>query len=256
MGLVDTHAHLYFPDYDTDREAAFDRAFAGGVEAVINVGTDLESSRRCLELANSHPALYASAGVHPNDSKEIPEDVFSGIRELLKEPRVVAVGEVGLDFYREFSPHDVQEKVFRRFIGMHRETGKPLIIHCRDAYDALVRVLRSESGEPYRGVIHCYSSDRETMLPLLELGFHISFAGPLTYKKNEELREACQACPEDRLLFETDAPFLSPASWRGKRNESSYMVETVRLAAQIRGVSFETLAEKTTANARCLFGLQ
>lgn len=255
MGLIDTHAHFYFPDFDEDREAALARAFEGGVEALINVGTDLESSRKCLALANSHPALYASAGVHPNDSKDVPEQVYTEIRELLKEPRMVAIGEVGLDFYREHSPHDVQKTVFRRFIHMHLETGKPLIIHCRDAYAALAEILREESSAPYRGVIHCFTGDTASMRPLLELGFYISFAGPLTYKKNEALREACVSCPEDRLLFETDAPFLAPNSHRGKRNESGYMVETVRLAAQIRGTGYDPLVSATTANARRLFGL-
>ncbi len=255
MGLVDTHAHLYFPDYDEDRDAVLSRAFEAGVEALINVGTDLESSRKCLELAKSHPALYASAGVHPNDSRDVPETAYSEIEELLKEPRMVAIGEVGLDFYREHSPHETQKAVFRRFIRMHLETGKPLIIHCRDAYEALAQVLREESQVLYKGVIHCFSSDKETMFPLLDLGFYISFAGPLTYKKNEALRDACKACPEDRLLFETDAPFLSPQTVRGKRNESGYMVETVRLAAEIRGIPYETLMERTTANARRLFCL-
>lgn len=255
MGLVDTHAHLYFPDYDQDREDVLKRAFQAGVEALINVGTDLESSRKCLALANTHPALYASAGVHPNDSNDVSEEVYSEIRALLKEPRVVAIGEVGLDFYRESSPHETQKTVFRRFIQMHLETGKPLIIHCRDAYESLAQILREESVRLYEGVIHCFSSDQRAMEPLLDLGFHISFAGPLTYKKNEALRDACKACPEERLLFETDAPFLSPQSSRGKRNESGYMVETVRLAAEIRGTAYETLMERTTANARRLFGL-
>ncbi len=255
MGLIDTHAHLYFPDFDVDREAAIARAFEGGVEALINVGTDLETSRKCLALANSNPSMYASAGVHPNDSSDVPEFVYDEIRQLLKEPRMVAIGEVGLDFYREHSPHDTQKKVFRRFIHMHLETGKPLIIHCRDAYAALAEILKEESSSLYSGVIHCFTGEKASMLPLVELGFHISFAGPLTYKKNDVLREACIACPEDRLLFETDAPFLAPNSHRGQRNESGYMIETVRLAAQIRGMDYEKLASITTANARRLFGL-
>lgn len=255
MGLIDTHAHFYFPDFDEDREAAIRRAFDGGVEALINVGTDLETSRRCLELSRLHPALYASAGVHPNDSSAVPEHVYGDIRELLKEPKMVAIGEVGLDFYREHSPHETQKQVFRRFIHMHLETGKPLIIHCRDAYAALAEILREESASPYRGVIHCFTGTRADMEPLLALGFYISFAGPLTYKKNDLLREACKACPEDRLLFETDAPFLAPNSRRGKRNESEFMTETVKLAAEIRGTTYEQLACVTTANARRLFGL-
>lgn len=255
MGLIDTHAHFYFPDFDQDRELSIRRALEGGVDALINVGTDLETSRRCLELSRMHPALYASAGIHPNDSAEVPESDYGEIEKLLHEPKMVAIGEVGLDFYREHSPHDTQKRVLRRFLGMHLQTGKPLIIHCRDAYFELADILRQESSSPYRGVIHCFTGTRLDMEPLLELGFHISFAGPLTYKKNESLREACAACPGERILFETDAPFLAPNSRRGKRNESSFMTETVRTAAEVRQESFEHLEALSTANARSLFGL-
>lgn len=253
MGFTDTHAHLHFPDYDADQAAVIEKARAEGVDFFVNVGTDYESSVHSLELAKRYDFIWAAAGIHPNDSKDAGTVEIAQIRELLKEPRVVAIGEVGLDYYREHSPKEKQDQVLREFLKIHKEIKKPLVIHCRDAYDALLAVFREE--KPEAGVMHCFSSDRAAMEKFLEIGFYISFAGPLTYKKNDALREACKACPMDRLLLETDAPFLPPQSVRGKRNEPSYMLETARTAADLHGLSLETLGERTTANARRLFHL-
>jgi len=284
MGFIDTHVHLHFPDYDPDREEVIGRSRAAGVETFINIGTDAESSRAALALAESHDFIYATAGVHPHDVKDtatvpgprsmdkdlaplahvgaagfnagaVREPPLQVIEELLKHPKMVAIGEVGLDFFRDHSPREKQKEVLREFVRMHTRVQKPLVLHCRGAYEELIGLLQEEMTPPFSGVIHCFSSDRPTMTRLVDLGFYISFAGPLTYKKNDALREACKACPLDRLLLETDAPFLPPQSVRGKRNESSFMLETAELAAGLHGISLVSLGERTSQNSRRIFGL-
>ncbi|MSR76754.1 MAG: TatD family deoxyribonuclease [Candidatus Omnitrophica bacterium] len=253
--LVDTHVHFHFPDYDSDRDEVIHHAQEAGVRYFVNVGTNLETSEKSLELAKRRPEFFATAGVHPHDAKDASEDELKAIRKLIDEKRMVAIGEVGLDFFRNLSPEDIQIKIFERFLQMHVDTGKPLVIHCRDAYAKMAEVLKHFRQGAFQGVMHCFSSDKETMFRFLDLGFHISFAGPLTYKKNDVLREACRTCPKESLLLETDAPFLPPESFRGKRNESSYLVHTAEMAAKTRVVPLEELCEQTTRNAIRLFGL-
>ena len=255
MPFIDTHTHLHFSDYKADREEVIARARAAGFERLINVGTDVESSRESLRLAETHDFIFATAGIHPHDVTDAGDGPLAAIAEILKHPRVVAIGEVGLDFFRDHSPREKQKEIFRKFLSLYRQTGKPLVVHCRDAYEDLRALLTEGIKPPFRGVMHCFSSDRATMARFLDLGFYISFAGPLTYKKNDSLREACRACPLDRILLETDAPFLPPQSVRGKRNEPGFMLETAALAAGLKGISPEKLGEETTANARALFGL-
>jgi len=253
--FFDTHAHLHYADFEPDRDAMIQRAEIAGVSFFLNVGTDLASSQASLALAECHSNIWAAAGIHPHDAVKATEADFAAIESLMTHPRMVAVGEVGLDFYRDHSPVPIQRDVFRRFVEMALRVNKPLVIHCRDAYDALIEMLRDVQPTGYQGVIHCFSSDKQIMETLLSLGFYISFAGPLSYKKNDVLREACAACPQDRLLLETDAPFLPPQTLRGKRNESAYMLETAAVMAELHGLSLEKLAELTTANARRLFRL-
>ncbi|HXV28186.1 MAG TPA: TatD family hydrolase [bacterium] len=255
MGFVDTHVHLHFPEYDQDRKEVIERSRTTGVDQFINVGTDVESSRVSLELAQKYGFIWATAGIHPHDVKDADAAALQRIEELLAHPRMVAVGEVGLDFFRDHSPREKQKEIFREFIRIHLKVRKPLVIHCRDAYEDLILLLEEEMKPPYHGVMHCYSSGLETMKHLVDKGLHISFAGPLTYKKNDALREACKACPKDRLLFETDAPFLPPQSMRGKRNESAFLIETAQAAADLHHMPIQELAEITTANAKALFGL-
>ena len=255
MGFVDTHCHLHFPDYAEDREGMIERSRQAGVETFITVGTDLETSRQALELAHRYPFVYAAAGIHPHDAQGAKEEDFKEIEQLLHESKVAAIGEVGLDFFRNLSPPEVQKKVLNRFFELHRKTAKPLILHVRDAYREMKEQIEAELGRDVRGVMHCFSSDAETMKAFLDFGFYISFAGPLTYKKNDALRQALKESPTDRLLLETDAPFLPPQSRRGKRNEPGYLVETARVASELKGVSTEELGRVTTENARRLFGL-
>ncbi|MBI3307361.1 MAG: TatD family hydrolase [Candidatus Omnitrophica bacterium] len=255
MGFVDTHVHLHFPDFDQDREEVIRRAQDAGVDFFINVGTDVKSSQASLALAESHSNIRGSGGIHPHDAKDATEQAFGELETILQHPKMIAVGEVGLDFYRDHSPKEKQKEVLRRFIAIHQKVKKPLILHCRNAYEDLMVLLKEEMAPPYRGVMHCFSSTTDTMRKFVDAGFYISFAGPLTYKKNDELREACKECPIDRLLLETDAPFLPPQSMRGKRNESSLMMETAQVAAGLHGLDLETLAARTTQNARKVFAL-
>ncbi len=255
MGFVDTHVHLHFPDFDSDRAEVMKRAQSAGADCFINVGTDLESSKASIQLAEAHSNVYATVGVHPHDAKDATPQSLKAITELARHPRVVAIGEVGLDYFRDHSPRETQKEIFRFFLKLHREVGKALVIHCRDAYQDLADFLITEMKPPFRGVMHCFSSDTDTMKRFLDLGFYISFAGPLTYKKNDGLRDACRTCPLDRLLLETDAPFLPPQSLRGKRNESAFLLETAKVASDLLGITLKTLGERTRANAETLFRL-
>ncbi|MBI4114984.1 MAG: TatD family hydrolase [Candidatus Omnitrophica bacterium] len=253
--FVDTHVHLHFPDYNGDRQEVIRRSRDAGVKLFINVGTDLKSSEESLKLAEENEDIYATVGIHPHDAKDAKEEDFRGLAELLEKRKVVAIGEVGLDFFRNLSPPEIQKKVLSRFFDFYKKTKKTLILHIRDAYKEMKEQVKSELGQSAKGILHCFSSDKETMKEFLDLGFHISFAGPLTYKKNDTLREAFQACPLDRLLLETDAPFLPPQSMRGKRNESGFLIETAQLGAQLKKISLEKLGEMTTENAKRIFSL-
>lgn len=253
--FCDTHVHLHFPEYDPDREAVIERSREAGVDLFINVGTDVPSSEASLQLARRYDFIWGTAGIHPHDAKEAREEDFAALERLLHEAKAVAIGEVGLDFFRNLSPPPIQRKVLSRFFELHRKTAKPLILHIRDAYREMKEQVQAELSPPVEGVLHCFSSDKETMKEYLDLGFYVSFAGPLTYKKNHALREAFQACPPDRLLLETDAPFLPPQSERGKRNESSFLLETARLGAELKKMTVEELGRITTENAKRLFRL-
>ncbi len=253
--FFDTHLHVHYPDFDVDRAEALERARSEGIHAFLNVGTDVASSRTSIHLAESSADIWAACGIHPNDTRETSPEDLQQIEAMLLHPKVAAVGEVGLDFYREHSPQATQRRIFSEFLKMARRHRKPLVIHCRDAYEALIAMLREHQPENPRGIIHCFSADRPVMERLVALGFYISFAGPLTYKKNDALREACRACPREKLLLETDAPFLPPQSMRGKRNEPSLMLETARTMAEIHGLDLQALGELTSANARAVLGL-
>lgn len=255
MNLTDTHLHLHFPQFDADRPEVIRRAIEGGVCCFLNIGTDLEDSLKAVAIAEAYPEVYASVGYHPHETKTASVGDLAELEKLLSHPKVVAIGEVGLDYFHEHSPRDVQAKILRTFLGWYDKHQKPVIIHCRDAYEDLLGILRGHTSSPYRGTLHCYSSDAGTMKKYLDLGFHISFGGALTYKKNDGLREACAQCPKDRLLLETDAPYLSPQSRRGQRNEPLYMTETAACAAGLHGVSISEIADLTTSNAKKLFGL-
>ncbi len=251
--LIDTHAHLAWEDFSADRDAVLARARAAGVHAIVTIGIDLESDARCVELADRHPELWAAVGIHPNDSRAFTDAEWDRLESLARHPRVVAIGETGLDWYRDSATPEHQRESFRRQLDLARRLDKPVVIHCRDAMADVLAVLRAEPA-PVRAVMHCFSGDEKDAAECAAMGLYLSFAGPLTYPKAEALRRAAAAAPEDRIFVETDCPFLAPQERRGKRNEPAYVAATARRLAEVRGVPFEDLARRTTENARRFFG--
>jgi len=256
MMLFDTHAHLHFPDFAEDLDAVLDRARAAGLQGMVTIGTDRESNRATVALANRHGDIWASVGIHPHDAAEATEADFEEMERLARGPRVVGLGEMGLDFFRDLSPRDVQERVFRRQIEMARRLRKPVIIHCRDAHPETLALLAEERVEEVGGVMHCFSADVEVAKRCLDLGLMISLAGPVTYKNARALPEVARFVPEDRLVVETDCPYLTPMPHRGKRNEPAYVALTAAHVAGLRGADPEALGVTLTRNAARLFTLQ
>ena len=254
--LVDTHCHLDFPEFDSDRDDVINRAKDAGVGYIINVASSVSGSKRSVELAGKYDNIYASVGIHPHDAKEANEFALTELKGLAKDKKVVAIGEVGLDYYRNLSPADAQRDAFEKFILLAKETGLPLIIHCRDAREDLIKILRREMKPPIKGVIHCFPADEELLESALELGFYISFTCNLTFKNAEKLRELLkERVPLERLLLETDAPYLAPEGMRGKRNEPAFMTKLVEEIAVLKGIRAEDVARVTTRNCYGLFGV-
>lgn len=252
--LIDTHAHLYFDRYDDDRNEVIKRAYEADVRKIVNIGIDLETSKQCIDLAETHEGLFAAVGIHPNDSKKLDDDALAELKELSGHPRVVAIGEIGLDFYRDRCPVAVQEEAFRKQITLAKELGLPIVIHNREAGHRIVDVLKSEGVDGLTGVLHCFSEGARVAEQVLELGFHISFTGNLTFKKST-LPEVARLVPLDRLLLETDAPFLSPEPRRGRRNEPAHVVYIAEKLAEIHATDLEKIEKITEANAMRLFSL-
>jgi TatD DNase family protein len=251
--FTDSHAHIDGPEFDADREAIIERARAAGVTTILNVGTGDPHSgafERAVELGRKHSSLYTAIGVHPHDARFYDDAAESRIKQLIETgERVVAWGEIGLDFHYDNSPRDVQVAVFRRQLRAARECELPVIIHTREAEAETIEILTSEyAGAPRRGVFHCFSGSRQLAEEALALDFMISFSGIVTFRKAEELREVAKQVPLDRLLVETDCPFLAPVPYRGKRNEPAYVVEVARCIAELRGVELDEIARVTTEN--------
>jgi TatD DNase family protein len=249
MRLTDSHCHLDDKQFDVDREETIRRALDAGVEKMLAIGTgdgppDLECAVR---LAEAHSFVYATIGVHPHDAKKASAETFDRMRELAKHEKVLAIGEIGLDYHYDFSPRDVQREVFATQLELAREAGLPIVIHTREAWDDTLEMIRA-MGQAVRGIMHCFTGNKEQARQALDLGFHLAFGGVLTFPKAEEVREAARMTPADRLLVETDCPYLAPVPHRGKRNEPAYMVETVKRLAAVRGEDVEQLAERTARN--------
>jgi len=256
MRLFDTHAHLHFPDYADDLDAVLERARACGVRGMVTIGTDRESNHAVVELARRLPDVWATVGIHPHDAGEVEDDDFAEMERLARsEPKVVGFGEMGLDFFRNLSPPDAQRQVFRRQIHMARDVRKPLVIHCRDAHDETLAILVEEQAREIGGVMHCFSGNVEIARRCLDLGLFISLAGPVTYKNARALPDVARFVPEDRLVVETDCPYLPPTPHRGKRNEPAYVALTAAFIAGLRGADPEALGAELTANAARLFGI-
>jgi TatD DNase family protein len=254
--LTDTHAHLNAPEFADDREETIARARENGVTRIVNIGFNRETIPTSLELAEKYDFIWAAVGWHPQDAKDmLPEDL-DWIAELCKHEKVVAIGEIGLDYYWDTSPKDVQDRVFREQIRLARRIGKPIIIHNRDAHHDIVQVLKEEKAAEVGGIMHCFSGSWETAKLCLDLNFHISFGGPVTFKNARQPKEVLQRVPLDRLLLETDCPYLTPHPFRGKRNESAHVRLVAETAAELKGIPFEELAAITTDNAVKLLGLK
>jgi TatD DNase family protein len=248
MQLVDTHCHLDSEQFDSDREAVIERALAAGVERMMAIGTgegppDLEAAVR---LADRYPFIFATIGVHPHDASKATDETFERLHELARHPKVLAIGEIGLDYHYDFSPRDVQREIFERQLALAREAGKPIVIHTREAWADTFDVIRSRwQGE---GIMHCFTGDEAQAREALDLGFYLSFGGVLTFPKAEPMRQAARIAPADRILIETDCPYLAPVPHRGKRNEPAFIAQTARRLAEVRGVTAEGIAALTSAN--------
>jgi TatD DNase family protein len=257
MPLIDTHAHLFDDRFGKDLPAVLDRAAKAGVERVVCLGIDLESSRASVEIANKHPLVVAAVGIQPNHVAEAKVGDWNEVVNLAEQwAQVVAIGETGLDRYWDRAPFALQEDYFNRHIELSRHLNKPFAIHCRDAEADVVRVLREQSTKgPLRAVMHSFSGDLATARECLEMGLYISFAGMVTYPTAQNLRDVAKDVPLDRLLVETDCPYLAPQPVRGKRNEPAFVAHTAALLAQVKGVSVAEIEEHTTRNAKALFGV-
>jgi TatD DNase family protein len=252
--LTDTHVHLNLKAYRKDRPEVIARAHGAGVAFMVNVGFDLVTSRGSIELAEEHEFVRASVGLHPHSASDLNDDLFAQLSELAAHPKVVALGETGLDYYRDLSPRDDQKWAFRRQIGLARELQLPLIVHNRDALDDTLAILDDEGASEVGGVMHCFPGDAAYAERVVELGFHIGIGGPVTYSARGRLARVAEAVPLNWLLLETDAPWLTPEPHRGGRNEPSYVALVAERVAEIRGMSVEDLARATTGNSARLFG--
>ncbi len=269
--MIDSHCHLDFKEFDLDREEAIRRFFDAGGEKMINVGCDLASSARSVELASRHKNIFASVGVHPHDAEKLDEAVMKKLEELVANKKVVAVGEIGLDYFRNLSPKEKQIEVFKIQLDLAKKYKKPVIMHCRDAYVEMLEILKSRQAENKHGVVHCFLGSWLIAEELLKLGFCLGFTGAITYQKRSvfvsapaspkfkldepEIFNVIKNTPLDRILIETDCPYLAPVPHRGERNEPSFVKHVAEKIAEIKGVSFKETEKATSENAEKLFGV-
>jgi TatD DNase family protein len=251
--LIDSHAHLDDRAFSKDRAAVIARAFAEEI-GIITIGGDLRSSREAVRLAERHRRIWATVGAHPHGAKDVDADTLTEFERLAKRDVVVAIGEIGLDYYRDLSPRDVQRKAFAEQLDLARRLGLPVCLHNRESTDDLLEILR-ETGGPHRGVVHSFLGGPDLALQFLDLGLHLGIGGPVTFPRNSVLREAVRAVPIEGLLIETDCPYLTPVPYRGRRNEPSYVRYVADDIAQIKGISIEETSRRTTENTVRLFGL-
>ncbi|MFA5389352.1 MAG: TatD family hydrolase, partial [Candidatus Omnitrophota bacterium] len=253
--LIDTHCHLDFDDFNDDRPDVLKRARDAGVACIINVGSSMEGSARSVRMSEENDFIYASVGIHPHEADKVKADDIKTLAEFLKNPKVKAIGEIGLDYYRNISSKENQKKLFISFLELARSTGLPLIIHCREAHSDMAAILKNIMGGAVKGVMHCFSGDEAFLKTCLDMRLFISFTCNITYKNAVGLREIVKITPMDRLLIETDAPFLAPQDFRGKRNEPAYVRYAAKEAADVKGMDIGEVEKITTDNAIRLFGL-
>lgn len=259
--LIDTHAHLDDRQFADDLEGVLERAQTAGVEQIMTIGINLPGSRAAIALAQRYPTVYATVGVHPHDAQDLDPVGLDELRRLAYHPKVVAIGEIGLDYYRMLSPREAQQRAFEAQLRLAQDLELPVVIHTRDAAESdeasrdVLDTLRNwrRSGTTRGGVLHCFSGDTTMLEEAMAIGFYIGLDGPVTYPKAVQTHEVAQAVPLDRLLVETDSPYLAPQRWRGKRNEPAYVVAVAEKIAALRGTTLDEIARQTTANAILLF---
>ncbi len=251
--LIDTHCHLDFKDFEDDMEAVLKRSRDSGIRFIINVGSSMEGTARSIRIARENDFIYAAIGIHPHEADSVTENDIKLFAEFLNKPKVVAIGEIGLDYYKKISSRENQKKLFIRLLETAKPANLPLIIHNRDAHIDIIDILKDIIGNSVSGVMHCFSGDEKFLKICLDMGFFISFTCNITYKNADRLREIVKLAPMDRLLIETDAPFLAPKDFRGKRNEPMYVKYVAEEISKIKGLSFEEVANITTKNAEQLF---
>ena len=254
MNVFDTHCHLDDEKFNEDREECYARMLENGVGRCVCVGSDLSSSRHSLDYAQAYAGVFAAAGVHPHEAKDAPDDYLSRLEKMLAEEKCVALGEIGLDYYYDFSPRDIQKKVMAEQMELALRLNKPVIFHIRDAHGEMVDFFRAQKQLP-KGIIHCFSGSAETAKEYVKMGFYISFSGSLTFKKAPNLWEAAKVIPPERLLVETDSPYLAPEPRRGRRNEPGYTRYVLEKLAALKEMDAEELAAVTTENARKIYGI-
>ena len=256
MDICDSHTHLDAPDFASDREEVISRAKAAGVSRIVTSGSGygIDSIERTIEIARSHEGIWATAGFHPHEAGNVCD--FEKLKSLALQKEVVAIGEIGLDFFRDWSPFDLQEKIFHEQIELALEIRKPLAIHSRNAGEKVLKILREHKASVIGGVFHCYAEDDIFAKEIARENFLVSFPGTLTFKNTHRTREIAKAIPLEQIMIETDAPYMAPVPYRGKRCESYMVVETARMLAEIKGLTLEETARVTTENAIRLFGLE
>lgn len=253
--LIDSHVHLDDGRFDGDRDILIESLKSNNIEMVINIGADLETSVASVDLANKYQNVYAAVGVHPHSAKEVNTMVMEQLKELTLNEKVVAIGEIGLDFYYDNSPRDIQRKWFIEQLKLAKELDLPVIIHTRDAAQETFDILKNNQNGNVRGVLHCYSGSPEMALEYIKMGFYISLGGPVTFKNARVAREVAEAVPLDKLLIETDCPYLTPEPYRGKRNEPLYVKYVAEKLAEVKKISYEELVKATNRNTKRLFGI-
>ncbi len=256
ISLVDSHAHLYFDQFDQDRDAVIKNAKLANISAIINIGVNIETSLKSIELAESYDFIYATAGIHPQDAHEMRSDRWDEFVKLLEHPKVVAIGEIGLDYYRDYSPHEVQKEVLHRQLELAVEHDLPVVVHTRNAWQDVLPIITEQYRGKLNGVFHCFSGMENEAKLVLDAGYYISFTGVVTFKNAKALDIAANYVPLDRLLLETDCPFMAPEPFRGKRSEPAHVPVIARKIAEAKEIDIAELAFETNKNAEKLFGLK
>ena len=253
--LIDTHTHLDFDRFDGERDAVIDRARDENVKAMLTIGVDYKTSVAAVKIAEEYTNVFAAVGVHPHDAKSMTDEHFADLRDMLSHPKVVAIGEVGLDYHYDYSPRDVQRRVLRQFLDLSLDTQMPLIIHTRESDEDVLAVIQAKAKEGWRGVFHCFAGDEKMARKVIDLGFLVSFTGNITFKKSTSLH-VMETVPLEKMMIETDSPFMAPVPNRGKRNEPAFVKIVAEKISEAKGISFEEVAQITTKNAIDLFGLE